>query len=79
MVGNVWEWGTDRYAEKYYALPLDKPAEDSGAPESGEVRVLGGGSFNYDTSNLHAAGRDRYGPGDRGVDIGFRCVREVVP
>lgn len=40
------------------------------------VRVLRGGSFDYDGRYLRAAGRLNYGPDDRNGSIGFRCVRE---
>jgi hypothetical protein len=43
------------------------------------VRVLRGGSFNYDSSHLRAAHRDWNFPGYRSPVIGFRCAREVVP
>jgi formylglycine-generating enzyme required for sulfatase activity len=43
------------------------------------VRVLRGGSFNNDTRNLRAANRNRNAPDNRNNNIGFRCVRDVVP
>jgi cellulose biosynthesis protein BcsQ len=47
--------------------------------ERHRMRVLRGGSFSVVASNLRAADRDRYGPGSRGDDIGFRCARDVAP
>jgi formylglycine-generating enzyme required for sulfatase activity len=81
MAGNVWEWAADWYDEGYYGtLPLDKPADDPRGPQSGEVRVLRGGSFGCVVSrDLRAAYRFRVEPDGRNYYIGFRCVREVVP
>jgi serine/threonine-protein kinase len=47
--------------------------------EKDKVRVLRGGSFNGVSWVLRAALRLRCAPGVRDIDVGFRCVREVVP
>ena len=47
--------------------------------EKDKVRVLRGGSFNFGTRLLRAANRLRLEPDLRGYNIGFRCVRELVP
>ena len=43
------------------------------------MRVLRGGSFSLDARYLRASNRNWFGPVDRFNDIGFRCVREVIP
>ena len=44
MAGNLFEWVADRYGEDYYAR---SPAQNPQGPESGEYRVLRGGSLYY--------------------------------
>ena len=38
-----------------------------------------GASFDDDATDLRAADRDRYGPDSWVYNLGFRCVREVIP
>jgi hypothetical protein len=47
--------------------------------ERDKVRVLRGGSFVSDAWDLRAADRGWIEPDGRSDNIGFRCVREVVP
>lgn len=71
MTGNVWEWANDWYAAGAYELM--KPQNPQG-PDSGDYKVLRGGSWYSGTVGLRAARRDFCTPGDRGLGIGFRCV-----
>ncbi|MCP5110014.1 MAG: formylglycine-generating enzyme family protein, partial [bacterium] len=44
------------------------------------ARVVRGGAWGYsDPVYLRSAVRNRFAPVDRYVDLGFRCVRELVP
>jgi formylglycine-generating enzyme required for sulfatase activity len=58
MLGNVWEWCQDEFRQ---------PAPASGA------RVLRGGSWFDDARALRAASRYWRVPGNRDVQLGFRC------
>ena len=69
MHGNVWEWTNDRYQAAY---PTGNPVVDPTGPSSGSYRVLRGGSWNFDGSNLRSAGRNRSYPSSRSYSLGFR-------
>lgn len=71
MLGNVWEWCSDRYGQIYH---LNRPANNPKGPSSGGKRVLRGGSWFQSQKAIRAAERD-YGPpfGYR-TDVGFRLV-----
>lgn len=69
MHGNVWEWMSDWYT--------DSPEGniDPQGPESGSLRVLRGGSWDYGARDLRSAGRNSDRPGGRYGGVGFRLVR----
>jgi formylglycine-generating enzyme required for sulfatase activity len=54
MTGNVWEWVADYYADRYYS---STPARNPTGPASGIARVLRGGSWDDQASDVRAAYR----------------------
>ena len=71
-LGNVWEWVNDWYDENYYQY---SPAQDPMGPESGEYRVLRGGSWFYFPRLVRVSVRLAFLPGGRVGNYGIRCVK----
>ena len=74
MHGNVWEWCHDYYGEDYYK---QSPEKDPTGSASGSSRVLRGGSWSLFSRYSRSAFRVRGGAGYRGLNLGFRLVREL--
>jgi serine/threonine protein kinase len=68
MAGNVWEWVNDWWSDRYDTSVTRNPQ----GPETGEYRILRGGSGYY--WYLRSANRYWGSPGSRGYDWGFRCA-----
>lgn len=67
--GNVWEWVADWYGE----YSSEAAVNPQGA-ESGGGRVLRGGSWRYDASDLRSANRSGDSPTNRDDRYGFRLA-----
>lgn len=72
LAGNVWEWTADWYDECYYAI--SERANPLGA-QSGEYRVIRGGSWHLDPPQLRATNRKSAAPTESFSYLGFRCAR----
>jgi formylglycine-generating enzyme len=58
MMGNVWEFVSDFYAEDAYAqYPADAVIKDPRGPASGTERVIRGGAFHSDAYDVRSATR----------------------
>jgi formylglycine-generating enzyme required for sulfatase activity len=74
MAGNVMEWTADWYSRDYYSV---SPRFNPKGPETGAYRVVRGGAFNLDPSELRTYARTAAWPSFQGHRmIGFRAVRE---
>ena len=74
MVGNVWEWVNDWYAEDYYATA---PSQDPQGPLRGSFRVLRGGDWSQGSSELRVSYRGWDEMTYWGPTLGFRCAADV--
>jgi formylglycine-generating enzyme required for sulfatase activity len=74
VAGNAAEWCFDSYDAKYYTLSIDR--DPPGAP-FGLQRVIRGGSWLDDASNLRASYRVRDAPAYHDALVGFRCARDA--
>jgi formylglycine-generating enzyme required for sulfatase activity len=74
MVGNVWQWTEDCYAESYANAPTDGSASEAGKDC---LRVDRGGSWLYASWLLRSATRERNPAGYRDVIMGFRLAETL--
>lgn len=74
MVGNAWEWVSDRHADDYYA---QSPVDDPQGPAAGGVRVRRGGSWHTWPLYARCSYRNWNSETTRYTLLGMRLLREV--
>jgi len=73
MAGNVYEWVADWFGPYGLSRQLNP-----GGPDSGEEKIIRGGSWGDDPAHIRSSIRSRI-QGDSALNsIGFRCVRYSV-
>jgi formylglycine-generating enzyme required for sulfatase activity len=77
LAGNVWEWCSTRWQEKYDDNYSALRGEDEWSDrylEGEDYRVLRGGSYHLVARNVRGAYRYWSDPRNRFTGWGFRCV-----
>ena len=81
MHGNVGEWCSDLYGDKYYATsPADDPPGsksgyvDLGGRPEGPFSVYRGGNWALETADCRSARRGRVSPSAKASTVGFRVA-----
>jgi formylglycine-generating enzyme required for sulfatase activity len=72
MSGNVWEWVQDWYDKDYYQQGPDRNPK---GPDSGEYKILRGGSWDFFPGLARVSYRGWGAPGVRVDAFGFRCAQ----
>ena len=71
MAGNAWEWVNDWFSTKYYS---DSPIFNPLGPDTGQYRVVRGGSSDHEAFNIRTTDRYWGVPSTYGYNLGFRCA-----
>jgi formylglycine-generating enzyme required for sulfatase activity len=71
MAGNVWEWVNDRYDPSFYERSV---ASNPTGSETGEARVIRGGSWYFQQQDIRTTFRYGHAPAYVSCSGGFRCA-----
>ena len=72
MHGNAYQWCADRYGADYYGK---SPVDDPTGPDTGDDRVVRGGTWLGRPNVCRSAERGPLTPVSRGDNVGFRVAR----
>ena len=73
MAGNVQQWVADWFSQDYY---LHSPYANPTGPATGELKVLRGGGFWDNATEVTTFYRFRHDPTSAGAHRGIRCVAD---
>lgn len=74
MAGNVREWVSDWFFNKYY---LESPYKNPTGPEIGKERSLRGGAYDAVLDDIAVVRRFKHEPDSAGLSRGFRCAESA--